>query len=153
MSFFPRNKGTDSAEKLSSSSSVTEDKPSSSSCSKNRRIDSMIVSNDTIKAEIMCVLKMVISNFSMNSGQDISNLFAERFTRPIADAFNLNPTKCRYLIFYGLAPYFHQFFIKELDNLIFIATSFNECYNRVNQKEQNGFTCKILEWYLPSNHR
>ena len=105
----------------------------------------MIVSNDTIKAEIMCVLKIVISNFSMNSGQDISNLFAERFTRPIADAFNLNPTKCRYLIFYGLAPYFQQFFIKELDNLIFIATSFNECYNRVNQKEQNGFTCKILE--------
>ena len=34
MPFFPRNKGSDSAEKSPSSSSVTEDKPSSSSCSK-----------------------------------------------------------------------------------------------------------------------
>ena len=70
-SFFPRNKGSDSAEKLSFSSTVLEDKPSSSSCSKDRRIDSTVVSNETIKAEIMWVLKIVISNFSISFCQDV----------------------------------------------------------------------------------
>ena len=67
MSFFPGNKGSDSAEKSLSSYSVIEDKLSSSFCSNNKRIDSMAVSNENIKAEIMWLLKIVISNFSMNS--------------------------------------------------------------------------------------
>ena len=92
LSFFPRNKGSDSVEKLSYSSYVTEDNPSS--CSKDRRVDSMVFSNDTIKAEIIWVLKIVIFNFSMNSYQNVSNLFAEMFICPIADAFKLSPTKC-----------------------------------------------------------
>ena len=41
MSFFPRNKVSDSVEKSPFSSSVTEDKPSCSSCSKERRIDKL----------------------------------------------------------------------------------------------------------------
>ena len=42
MSFFPRNREGDSVEKSSCSSYVTEDKPSSSSCSKGKRIDNVI---------------------------------------------------------------------------------------------------------------
>ena len=96
----------------------------------------MVVSNETIKAEIMWVLKIVIFNFSMNSGRDISNLFAEMFKCPIADAFKLSLAKCQYLICYGLAQYFYRSLVKELNNSLFIATSFDKCFNRINQKGQ-----------------
>ena len=88
MSFFPRNKGSDNAEK-SPSSSLSQKTNLHPVLVVKTRIDSMVVSNETIKAEIMWVLKIVISNFSMNSCRNISNLFAEMLNCPIADAFNL----------------------------------------------------------------
>ena len=94
----------------------------------------MVVSNETIKAEI--VLKIVISHFSMNSCRDISNIFPEMLNFPIDDAFKLSSTKCQYLICYDLAQYFYQLLVKELNNSLFIATSFDKCFNRINQKGQ-----------------
>ena len=72
----------------------------------------------------------------MNSCRDISKLFAKIFNCPVADAFKLGPAKCQYLICYGLAPYFSQLLVKELNSSLFIATSFDECFNRINQKGQ-----------------
>ena len=72
--------------------------------------------------------------FSMNSCRDISKLFAKMFNCPVADAFKLGPTKCPYLICYGLASYFSQLLVKELNSSLLIATSFDECFNRINQK-------------------
>ena len=96
----------------------------------------MVVSNATVKAEIMCVLKIVISNFSINSCRDISNLFAEICNCPIADAFKLSTTKHWYLICYGLASYYHQLFVKGLDNSFFYCHFVSQCFNRINQNEQ-----------------
>ena len=40
------------------------------------------------------------------------------------------------MICYGLAPYFSQLLVKELNSSLFIATSFDECFNQINQKGQ-----------------
>ena len=136
-SFFSKSNESDSSDKPSSNS----DKSSSSSlisCGKDQTIDSMIVSTDSIKAEIMWVLKVFLSNFSVISCRNISKLFAEMLNCPISDAFKPGPTKCRYLICYGLglAPHFSQLLVKEKNSSLFIATSFDECFNQINQKGQ-----------------
>lgn len=78
------------------------------------------------------------SKDSDSSCQDISNLFAEVFNCSIIDAFRLS--QFWYLICYGLVPYFHQLLVKEMDNSLFIATSFDEFFNGLLGKfsEQYG---------------
>ena len=64
----------------------------------------MLLSNDTVKAEILCVLKTVLCNYSINSCSDISKLYTTMSKCPVADISKLGPTKCQYLMYYGLAP-------------------------------------------------
>ena len=89
------------------------------------------------------ILKIVISNFPLNSCWDISNLLAEMFNYSTANVFKLSPSKCWSLISYGLALYFSQLLEKKLDNSLFIATLLTNAVTK-SIKGANGFTCKIL---------
>ena len=54
----------------------------------------------------------------------------------IAKTFKLGPSKCAYLITYGIAPYFKNRFSRLLKAAPYCVASFDECSSRVTQDEQ-----------------
>ena len=54
----------------------------------------------------------------------------------IAIKISLEKTKCRYMILYGLAPYFENDLVKRVNDSICYFVSFDEALNSVMQKCQ-----------------
>ena len=73
VSFFPKK--NNSSELLATSS--TSNTNSLGSSNKDQRVDTMLLNDVVVKAEIRWVLKVILSNYSMNSCSEISKLFAE----------------------------------------------------------------------------
>ena len=81
------------------------------------------------KAEILFVLKCIVSNWSTNSIDGMSQLFQCMFTdSERANDFPLSSTKMTYIINFCIALYFHQLLIDELKNCIYYSLSFNESF-------------------------
>ena len=72
--------------------------------------------SNTTKAEILWILKTVLSKSSLWSCEQLKHLFGTMFPdSTTAKSFTLGKTKCGYYITYGIAPYFGDL-IKSLIN-------------------------------------
>ena len=72
-------------------------------------LDSMIVMTSVAHAEICGALKIVSSKYSKSSSDNIGQLFRVMFPdSKVAESFSFAKIKSRYIITYGLAPYFFQ---------------------------------------------
>ena len=49
---------------------------------------------------------------------------------PIARDFKLSKTKCSYVIKFGLAPYFQNVLVSEIQKSLYYSVSFDEALNR-----------------------
>ena len=77
----------------------------------------------------MFTLKSIVSNWSANSIDGMSQLFQCMFTdSAIAKDFRLSNTKLTYITNFGIAPYFHQLCIDELKNCNCYSPSFDESF-------------------------
>ena len=57
-------------------------------------------------AEILWVLDVIASKYSLNSCRDKNDLFSKMFKDSrVAQSFAVSSTKCLYMINFGLAPY------------------------------------------------
>ena len=54
----------------------------------------------------------------------------------IVAKFSLGKTKCRYMILFGLAPYFKNALIKDINNSLYYSLSFDKSLNSIVQKCQ-----------------
>ena len=71
------------------------------------RIDLMLQSSQKQKAEIVWAIKVVCSGYSNNSCFDVSQVFKCMLPdSEIAKSFELGADKLKYVINFGLAPYF-----------------------------------------------
>ena len=71
------------------------------------RIDLMLQSSQKQKADIVWAIKVVCSSYSNNSCFDVSQVFKCMFPdSEIAKSFELGADKLKYVINFGLAPYF-----------------------------------------------
>ena len=70
-------------------------------------MDKYTTKDHTLKAEIRWCLKVVDSNFSLNSCNKLSELFSVMFSQS-ANMFRMGNDKCAYVLSYGLAPYMHK---------------------------------------------
>ena len=87
-------------------------------------------SSPSRKAEILFTLKSIVSNWSANSIDGMSQLFQCMFTdSEIAKDFQLSRTKLTYITNFGIAPYFHRPLIDELNNCNYYSLSFDESLN------------------------
>ena len=78
-------------------------------------LSSWLSKEDTLKAETLWAMKSLISNYSANSCQGNNELFAAMFPdSATAKQFQCGKTKCSYLISYGIAPYYHDILLKQL---------------------------------------
>ena len=78
--------------------------------------DHLLLNANSLNAEILWALKVVLSHFSFRSCAELSELFQVMFSdSEIASEFTLGKTKCFYLINYGLAPFFKDTLLREIN--------------------------------------
>ncbi|CAL1293400.1 unnamed protein product [Larinioides sclopetarius] len=103
----------------------------------NNTIAPFIASSQCLDAELKWSLKCVESHYSYNSCKDISNLFQDMFPdSKIAEKFSCGPTKCSYLISFGIAPYIKNVLFKCLGDVDVYSLMFDEALNKSLQTKQ-----------------
>ena len=61
------------------------------------------------QSEVLWIFKMVQSNFSFSSSDNISDLFSAMFVKnEVANDFQMSRNKVAYSISHGLQPYFYE---------------------------------------------
>ena len=95
------------------------------------------VKESVTKAEIIWVLKNVMSGFSLRSCDGISDCFKEMFPgSKITNKFSLAIKKWSYMITYGIAPYFASLLLEDIKHSDNFSISFDESLNSVTANEQ-----------------
>ena len=100
-------------------------------------IDSLLIRENTVAAEIRWALESLMSSYSYNSCSSKTELFSAMFSDSnIAEQFSMGKTKCAYYITHGIAPYFKRNFMDSLKQVPFYAVSFDESYNKAIKQGQ-----------------
>ena len=115
-------------------------KPISSSdkchASDMNNMDSYVAKESVIKAEIIWVLKNIMSGFLLRSCDGISDCFKKMFPdSKIANKFSLARTKCSYMITCGIVPCFSSLLLEDIKYTDNFSISFDESLNNVTVNE------------------
>jgi hypothetical protein len=91
----------------------------------------------TSRAEILWILKVATSNYSLRSCDNIPQLFNEMFRNSLeTKSMTLNRTKARYLLTEASGPYFYNKLISEIRaSEVYYTVMFDETCNSANRKE------------------
>ena len=140
----------------SASSEQHEQQDASTSKVKNT-IASFTTSKDAKKAEIIWLLKSIMSKYSYNSSNDIGDVFRRMFPdSDIARSFKCGPTKQAYLINFGIGPYFTESLLNKVREAVCYVISFDESFNCITQQGQMDIIVryfygdKVVSQYLDS---
>ena len=88
----------------------------------------------TMKAEIIWVLKTVVSGLSHSSNNDISNFFRAMFpNNATAQQFSLGRAKSIYIVNHDLSPYFKELLTESVNLSDCFVISFDESFDSVTQ--------------------
>ena len=98
---------------------------------------SYVSSKETVTAEVLWSLKVVLSHYSYKSCEDIALLFQRMFAdSTIAKQFTCGEKKCAYLACFGVAPFFQQQLLDKIKKLESFVLLFDESLNKVTQSKQ-----------------
>ena len=102
------------------------------------------------KVEIVWILKCVVCDWSASSAEHISDLFKTMFLdSQITSEFQMSHTKLAYSINFGIAPYFRQIFVDEINSCSFFTMSLDESLNKVMQTSQMDLIIRF--WHTINN--
>ena len=112
--------------------------PASKKSQKNQRtMESFLVPVSTLQAEVFFPFKVGSSHFSLKLCLGFDELFLSMFAdSKIVKSFQLSKTKYGYIMKFGLAPYFKDLLLKEINASDCFRLSFDENINKVLQEEQ-----------------
>lgn len=100
-------------------------------------LSSYVSKNDVLDAEIKWSLKTVNNHYSFNSCEGVSSLFKDMFPDSnIAKQFTCGPTKCAYIVNFGIAPHFKASLFKCLDEAEEYCILFDESLNHTTELKQ-----------------
>ncbi|KAJ8043443.1 hypothetical protein HOLleu_10524 [Holothuria leucospilota] len=143
--FFTSRSTSSSVDPETGSSCTTENSQASGSVTAGRSVDTYVVADDILKAEVLWAIKVVMNHYSFNSCQNVSKLFTSMFPdSQIAKTFSCGATKCAYMICFGLQPYFHDL-VDKIRNTECYSISFDECMNNISQNEQMDFIVRYWD--------
>ena len=78
-------------------------------------MDSVTVPTSALRSDVLWILKVISSHYSLRSCLGLKELFeVVFFDSEIAKLFKLSKTKCSYFINFELAPYFKDLLVKEV---------------------------------------
>ena len=130
----PVTKSTTSSPDLSPASSTSS---SSGHHVTQKTLELTVTKSQTLSAEIRWALQSVLKGHSNNSSSNISPLFKVMFPdSKIVESFALGADKLRYLITYGIAPYFYDLLKDIVNNSECYTVLFYESLNRISQTSQ-----------------
>ena len=108
-------------------------------------IASLCIKTNVTQSEILWALKTVISHHSIRSCEGISNLFGHMFSdSEIAKSFTRSRTKCTYYINYGIAPYFKEILLNQLQASPYFVVSYDKSMQSDFTRRANGCTCSFF---------
>ena len=110
----------------------------------NQKQQSIITIKDNLlakQAEVMWAVEVVMSKHSFR-WCDKSDLFSAMFLDSIniAKSFACGQTKCKYLICFGIVPYFKELLNSVISELGDVVCQFDESHNDV-MKKSSGSPC------------
>lgn len=112
-------------------------KSSTTSSSGSSVMERIVTRDETLKAEILWALKVIMSHYSYKSCEGTSKLFQAMFPDSrIASQFTCGEKKCAYLICFGLAPHFKQLLKDVVKKEEAYVLMFDESLNSVCQSKQ-----------------
>ena len=99
--------------------------------SKEKTMDKLIINQEnTLNAEILWCLRMVLTHESYNSCNDLAPLLQRMFAgHEVAEHFSLGKAKSRYTMLYGIAPEFKKMLPYDVNQSPFFSISFDESLN------------------------
>ena len=93
-----------------------------------------VASTDTIKTEIILILKSVFCGFFNRSCDELSHVFPKMFPdSDIAKGFKLGKTKAMYIATHGIAPHFKHLLKDNLNKSEVMEYSFDESLKEITQ--------------------
>ena len=96
-----------------------------------------VSSDETLRAELIWVLKMNSAHFSYKSSEDSALIFRTMFPdSQIASKFSCGERKANYIMRFGLAPHFQNIQMKSLKEVSAFVLLFDESYNPVTKDKQ-----------------
>lgn len=132
---------TDSQPVVEPAVSQTVSSPSPSST-----LNTFIIKDSVISAEIRWALKTVASRFSFRSCSDVGEIFKLMFPdSATAQNFSMGKTKLAYTVAFGLAPHFKHLIKQCVASSDFIVLSFDEAFNKVAQKCQMDILVRFFD--------
>ena len=106
----------------------------SSSSQTQSTLELTVTNSEKTKDEIIWAIKTVTAGYSNNSSAQISSVFQNMFPdSKIARSFQLGPDKLRYMVNFGIAPYFKSLLVKRLNETDCYVISFDESLNDMTQ--------------------
>lgn len=91
------------------------------------QISSYLLSEGSLKAEIIWAIDRTMRHFSLRDGQESSSLFPIMFSdSEIAGKFQMKKDKLAYITTYGIGPYFQNQLSKIVAECPFFCVSFEE---------------------------
>ena len=112
-------------------------------------LDKDMLSEDTVKAEIMWLLQVLKNKSPYWSCASKSSFFAEMFKdSKIAQSFTLRKTEFRQVICYGIAPYCKDLVMGVLERTAFVVILFVEAFSSSVKK---GQTDMHIQFWNDSN--
>ena len=95
-----------------------------------------VTHDETLKAEILWALKVIMSHYSYKSCEGTSKLFQAMFPDSrIASQFSCGENKCAYLVCFGLSPHFKQLLKDVVKKEEASVLMFDESLNSVCQSK------------------
>ena len=110
------------------------------------QLTKLVLRKEQHKAEILWALKSVMSHFSLNSAQDIIEIFKAMFPDSnTAQGMSCGPTKLSYLLTFGIAAYFKHLLIDDLKKAPCFVVLFHESLNTALHQEQMDFSVRYFK--------
>ena len=107
------------------------------SATKQVTLELSVTTAEKSTAEIRWCIQSVCKGFSNNAADNCTPLFKQMFSdSEIAKSFSLGADKLRYVVNYGLAPYFHDILGKKINCAPYFVAMFDESLNNVMQENQ-----------------
>ena len=98
---------------------------------------SFVSGNDSLRAELLWFLKVVLSHYSYSSCAGLSELFSAMFPdSDIARRFSCSERKCAYMACFGLGPYFKDLLMKDVRDQSAFVLLFDESMNQKTKNKQ-----------------
>ena len=105
--------------------------------SMQQTLTASVLDSTSLKAEIVWALKSVMSGYSNNSSSDMNATFQTVFPDSnIAKQYQMGPDKLKYVVNWGLAPYFKDLLIEDISKAKYLSVGFDESLNKITQSCQ-----------------